>query len=97
VIDAKHWSVLTTVKGDFAQPDGIGISGDGRLVFVANHNTSNIMNMGGISMAMPAAPAPGTTAAAGRVIVIDARKREVVRRIDTVPDGSGLGIAGGKP
>src|SRR5207302_874446 len=97
VIDAKHWSVLTTVKGDFAQPDGIGISGDGRFVFVANHNTSNIMNMGGISMAMPAEPAPGTTAAPGRVIVIDARRREVLRRIDTVPDGSGLGVAGGKP
>ncbi len=96
VIDAKHWSVLTTVKGDFAQPDGIGISGDGRLVFVANHNTSNVMNMGGISMAMPAAPAPGMTAAPGRVIVIDARKRTVLRRIDTVPDGSGLGVSGEK-
>src|SRR6266513_1158645 len=94
VIDAKHWTVATTVKGDFAQPDGIGISSDGRLVFVANHNTSNVMNMGGISMAMPA---PGTTAAPGRVIVIDARRREVVRRIDTAPDGAGLGVGGGKP
>ena len=94
VIDATHWTVATTVRGDFAQPDGIGISGDGRLVFVANHNTSNVMNMGGINMAMPA---PGTTAAPGRVIVIDARTRAVVRRIDTAPDGSGLGLARGKP
>jgi YVTN family beta-propeller protein len=94
VIDAKSWMGVATVRGDFAQPDGIGISGDGRLVFVANHNTDNIMNMGGISMAMPAA---GTTAAPGRVIVIDARKREVVKRIDTAPDGAGLGLAGGKP
>jgi len=74
--------------------EGIGISGDGRLVFVANHNTDNVMNMGGISMAMPA---PGATAQPGRVLVIDARRRAVVRRIDTVPDGSGLGVAGGKP
>jgi YVTN family beta-propeller protein len=94
VIDAKQWSVATTVKGDFAQPDGIGISRDGHLVFVANHNTSNVMNMGGINMAMPAA---GSTAAPGRVIVIDARKREVVKRIDTAPDGAGLGLSGGKP
>jgi YVTN family beta-propeller protein len=94
VIDARRWSVVTTVKGEFAQPDGIGISGDGRLVFVANHNTSNVMTMGGIKMAMPASP---TTAAPGRVIVIDARRREVVRRIDTAPDGAGLGVAGGKP
>ena len=94
VVDAKHWSVAATVHGDFAQPDGIGISGDGKLVFVANHNTDNVMNMGGISMAMPM---PGTTAAPGRVIVIDARRREVVRRIDTAPDGSGLGVGGGKP
>jgi hypothetical protein len=62
-------------------------------VFVANHNTDNVMNMGGISMAMPV---PGT-AAPGRVIVIDARRREVVRRVDTAPDGSGLGLARGKP
>jgi len=94
VVDARRWRVVTTVKGDFAQPDGIAISGDGRLVFVANHNTDNVMNMGGISMAMPM---PGTTAAPGRVIVIDARRREVVRRIDTAPDGAGLGVAGGKP
>jgi YVTN family beta-propeller protein len=78
VVDAKHWTVATTVKGDFAQPDGIGISADGKLVFVANHNTDNVMNMGGISMAMPM---PGMTAAPGRVIVIDARRRAVVRRI----------------
>lgn len=94
VVDAKHWSVITTVKGDFAQPDGIAISGDGRLVFVANHNTSHVMTMGGISMAMPM---PGMTAAPGRVIVIDARRRAVVKRIDTAPDGAGLGVGGGKP
>ncbi len=94
VVDAKHWSVATTVKGDFAQPDGIAISGDGRLVFVAKHNTDNVMNMGGISMAMPM---PGMTAAPGRVIVIDARKRAVLRRVDTAPDGSGIGVGGGKP
>jgi len=63
-------------------------------VFVANHNTDNVMNMGGISMAMPM---PGTTAAPGRLIVIDARRHEVVRRVDTAPDGAGLGVAGGKP
>ena len=94
VIDAKRWIVATTVRGDFAQPDGIAISADGKLVFVANHNTDNVMNMGGISMAMPM---PGMTAAPGRVIVIDARRREVVHRIDTVPDGAGLGVGGGKP
>lgn len=94
VVDAKRWSVLTTVKGDFAQPDGIAISGDGRLVFVANHNTDHVMDMGGISMAMPM---PGMTGAPGRVIVIDARKREVIARIDTAPDGAGLGVGGGKP
>lgn len=94
VVDARRWRVITTVKGEFAQPDGIAISGDGRLVFVANHNTSNVMTMGGISMAMPM---PGMAAAPGRVIVIDARRREVVRRVDTAPDGSGVGIAGGKP
>jgi YVTN family beta-propeller protein len=93
VVDARRWRVITTVKGEFAQPDGIAISGDGRLVFVANHNTDNVMNMGGINMAMPM---PGMTAAPGRVIVIDARRREVVRRIDTAPDGAGLGL-GGKP
>jgi YVTN family beta-propeller protein len=94
VVDAKRWSVITTVKGDFAQPDGIAISGDGRLVFVANHNTDHVMTAGGISMAMPMS---GTTAAPGRVIIIDARRRAVVARIDTAPDGSGLGVAGGKP
>jgi YVTN family beta-propeller protein len=94
VVDANRWSVITTIKGDFAQPDGIAISGDGRLVFVANHNTDNVMVMGGISMAMPMA---GMTSAPGRVIVIDARKRAVVGRVDTAPDGAGLGIAGGKP
>lgn len=94
VVDARRWSVITTVKGEFAQPDGIAISSDGRLVFVANHNTNHVMTMGGISMAMPM---PGTTAAPGRVIVIDARRREVAKRIDTAPDGSGIGIGGGKP
>jgi len=93
VIDARHWTVATTVRGEFAQPDGIGVSRDGRFVFVANHNTDNIMNMGGISMAMPAAG----SANPGRVIVIDAKTREVVKRVDTAPDGSGLGVAGGKP
>src|SRR5207249_9626785 len=39
VIDARKWSPLATVQGEFAQPDGIAISGDGRFVFVANHNT----------------------------------------------------------
>jgi len=33
----------------------------------------------------------------GRVIVIDARRRAVVHRIDTAPDGAGLGVGGGKP
>jgi YVTN family beta-propeller protein len=94
VVDAKRWSVITTVKGDFAQPDGIAISGDGNLVFVANHNTDNVMTMGGISMAMPMA---GMTAAPGRLIVIDAKKRAVVGRVETAPDGAGLGVAGGKP
>jgi YVTN family beta-propeller protein len=94
VVDAKRWSVITTVRGDFAQPDGIAISGDGKLVFVANHNTDNVMTMGGISMAMPMA---GMTPAPGRLIVIDAKKRAVVGRVDTAPDGSGLGVAGGKP
>ena len=94
VVDARRWSVITTVKGEFAQPDGIAISSDGRLVFVANHNTNHVMTMGGISMAMPM---PGTTAAPGRVIVIDARRREVAKRIDTAPDGSGIGIGGEKP
>jgi YVTN family beta-propeller protein len=94
VVDAKGWSVVSTVTGEFAQPDGIVISGDGRLVFVANRNTDHIMTSGGISMAMPMADA---TAAPGRVIVIDAKRRAVVGRVDTPPDGSGLGIAGGKP
>jgi YVTN family beta-propeller protein len=94
VVDAQRWTVLTTVRGEFAQPDGIVISGDGRFVFVANHNTSHIMNMGGISMAMPMS---GATAAPGRVIVIDARRRAVIKRVDTAPDGAGLAIAGGKP
>jgi YVTN family beta-propeller protein len=93
VIDAKRWTVAATVRGEFAQPDGIGVSRDGRLVFVANHNTDNIMNMGGISMAMPAA---GSTNP-GRVIVIDAKKREVLKRVDTAPDGSGLAVGGGTP
>ena len=95
VVDAKTWTVVATVSGeDFAQPDGIGITGDGRWVFVANHNTSNVMNMGGISMAMPMAGAPP---APGRVVVIDARRHAVLRRIDTAPDGAGLGVAGGRP
>jgi YVTN family beta-propeller protein len=94
VVDARTWTLLATVKGDaFAQPDGIGITRDGRRVFVANHNTSNVMNMGGVSMAMPMA---GAAAAPGRVVVIDARRRAVLRRIDTAPDGAGLGM-GGKP
>jgi len=29
--------------------------------------------------------------------VIDAKRRAVVGRVDTAPDGAGLGIAGGKP
>jgi YVTN family beta-propeller protein len=94
VVDAKRWSVITTVKGDFAQPDGIAISGDGKQVFVANHNTDHIMTSGGINMAMPMS---GETALPGRLIVIDAKKRAVTGRVDTAPDGSGLGIAGGKP
>ena len=94
VVDARRWRVITTVTGEFAQPDGIVVSGDGRLVFVANHNTDNVMTMGGISMAMPM---PGMTTAPGRVIVIDARRRAVSKRIDTAPDGSGIGIGGGKP
>jgi YVTN family beta-propeller protein len=94
VVDARSWRVITTVKGEFAQPDGIVISGDGRLVFVANRNTDHIMTSGGISMAMPMS---ATTAAPGRVLVIDAKRRTVVGRVDTPPDGSGLGIAGGKP
>lgn len=94
VVDAKRWSVITTVKGDFAQPDGIAISGDGTLVFVANHNTDHVMSSGGINMAMPMS---GETALPGRLIVIDAKKRAVVGRVDTAPDGAGLGVAGGKP
>jgi YVTN family beta-propeller protein len=93
VIDARRWAVVTTVNGEFAQPDGIAASGDGRLIFVANHNTDNVMNMGGINMAMPAAG----SANPGRVIVIDAKKRAVLRRVDTAPDGSGIGVGGGKP
>jgi YVTN family beta-propeller protein len=93
VVDAKRWSVITTVKGEFAQPDGIAISGDGKQVFVANHNTDNVMTMGGINMAMPMAG----MAQPGRLIVIDAKTRTVVGRVDTAPDGSGLGVAGGKP
>ncbi len=94
VVDAKRWTAIATVNGEFAQPDGIAISGDGRLVFVANHNTDHVMTAGGISMAMPMA---GAAAAPGRVIVIDARRRAVRKRIDTAPDGAGLAVAGGKP
>ena len=94
VVDAKRWSVITTVQGEFAQPDGIAISGDGKRVFVANHNTDHIMTSGGINMAMPMS---GETAAPGRLIVIDAKRRAVVGRVDTAPDGAGLGISGGKP
>jgi len=88
------WSVATTVKGDFAQPDGIAISSDGRLVFVANHNTDNVMNMGGISMAMPM---PGMAANPGRVIV---DRRATAR--GGAPHRhrarcAGLGVGGGKP
>ena len=96
VVDARRWRVVTTVKGPFAQPDGIGITREGRSVFVANHNTSNVMNVGGVSMAMPM-PGPTNPASPGRVIEIDARSRIVLRRIDTVPDGSGLSVAGGRP
>src|SRR5882762_2266741 len=96
---AKPKLVQRVVTGDWPwlvafTPDGIAISGDGRLVFVANHNTDNVMNMGGISMAMPM---PGMATNPGRVIVIDARRRAVVHRIDTAPDGAGLGVGGGKP
>lgn len=94
VVDTKRWSVIATVKGEFAQPDGIVISGDGTRVFVANHNTDHIMTSGGINMAMPMS---GETANPGRLIVIDAKKRAVVGRVDTAPDGAGLGVAGGKP
>ena len=94
VIDARTWTVITTVQGEFAQPDGIVIAGDGRLVFVANHNTDHVMTVGGVPMAMPMS---SSTAAPGRVIVIDAKRRAVLRRVDTAPDGAGLGIAGGKP
>jgi len=94
VVDAKRWSVITTVQGEFAQPDGIAISGDGKRVFVANHNTEHVMTSGGINMAMPMS---GETALPGRLIVIDAKQRAVVGRVDTAPDGAGLGVAGGKP
>lgn len=95
IVDTRTWQVVGTVTSPaFAQPHGIAISADGLQVFVSNHNTGHSVTMGGVGMAMTDANAP---AQPGRVVVIDARHRAVAHRIDTAPDGSGLGMAGAKP
>lgn len=88
VIDAATWKVTRTITDSgFAQPHGIAMTPNG-LVMVSNHNSGHTMDMGGVQMAM------GMTDRPGRVVVIDAARHQVIRRLTTAPDGAGMGAGG---
>ncbi len=55
---------------------------------ISNHNSGHTMDMGGVQMAM------GMTDRPGRVVVIDAARHQVIRRLTTAPDGAGMGAGG---
>ncbi len=85
VIDGSSWKVTQTIKDSgFAQPHGIAIAPNG-MVLISNHNSGHTMDMGGVQMAMGVLDRPG------RVVVIDPKRHQVVRRLTTAPDGAGMG------
>ena len=88
VVDASTWTVAAEIEHEgFAQPHGIAFSPDGRYVFVSNNNKVDEHAMHGAA-APPAQPQSG----AGRVVVIDAGSREVVKVIPVGRNATGIGI-----
>jgi YVTN family beta-propeller protein len=88
VIDVATFKVTSTIADSgFAQPHGIAITPNGQ-VFISNHNSGKTMDMGGVGMAA------GVTDRPGHVVVIDEARHQVVRTLDTAPDGAGMGSGG---
>ncbi len=88
VIAVKSWTVSQTLSDPgLAQPHGIAITRNGR-VFISNHNSGMTMDMGGVNMASGMVDHPG------HVVIIDARKHQVLRTLVTAPDGAGMGASG---
>lgn len=89
VVDAATWTVVSEIEHEgFAQPHGIAFSPDGRYVFVSNNNMVDEHAMHGAAPRPAQAQAPGT----GRLVVIDAATREVVKVIPVGRNATGIGI-----
>jgi YVTN family beta-propeller protein len=85
VVDAVTWTVKRVIHGEgLAEPHGIGISPDGRTVFVSSHNQH------GVYQGQGAEKAPGT------IVIIDRASGSITSLVETTPDGAGIGVGGGR-
>lgn len=90
VVDAATWQVIERIEHEgFAQPHGIAFSPDARYVFVSNNNKAVDHAMHGGAAPAASAQANGT----GRVVVIDAATRKVVKVIPAGRNAAGIGIS----
>ncbi|HEU4699370.1 MAG TPA: YncE family protein [Gemmatimonadales bacterium] len=87
VLDTKTWTIKAVIKGNgLAEPHGIAITGDGKQVFVSNHNGQGVY-----------APKAPRAAGTGTVVVIDRATKRITKVIETEADAQGLSIQGGRP
>ncbi len=87
VVDARSWQVTHTITGEgFAQPHGLAFTPNGRA-FVSAHNSGQTMDMGGVGMAH------GVTDRPGYVVSVSTKGYQVLRTMETAPDGAGMGAA----
>ena len=87
VVDLERMALAGTIEGHLAQPDGLAISPDGRLLYAANRNEG---------------PPPkeheqhgtGQPGRKGWVAVIDRAAGKVIASIEVGPSPTGVGAAG---
>ncbi|MGH7585064.1 MAG: YncE family protein [Gemmatimonadales bacterium] len=86
-VNLGEMKVDALISGRLAQPDGLAISPDGRMLFVANRNE-------GPPPAQHAEHGTGGAGANGWVAVIDLATRQVTKTIEVGPSPTGVGAAG---
>jgi len=82
VVDAQKWEVAAVIEGEgLAEPHGSAISPDGRWVYISNRNAKGTYH------------GKGTDERPGTVVVIDAKRREIVKVLEVGRYAAGLGMS----
>ena len=97
VIDVKRGTVLRTITGDLAQPYGLILRHDGKVLFVVNQNTGAGKPGESAHDRMPGmAGMPGMKATDGWLSIIDVKKGTVIKTLMLGAGPSGMGAAGAR-